>query len=222
MKAHFLHLTDLDQAILLGVIGRMARRAAGGDYLAETGHIEPLQRAYVATANQDDGISLGLLSLSRTKTAIPVVQRVRAWIGVNGEDIALAEAQHTRAPERLLFLAEVMVTAFEGGCTYWARGRNVKHQSYQGCDIDLYGSYEIRWQDEEPYPKGDARNGWHLIDPDAIERGIAKCLEPGFKLNSQITGWIASGSRDNDAGNIDADAADCIVQAACFGEVVFG
>jgi hypothetical protein len=120
----------------------------------------------------------------------------------------------TRTRERAEFLQDVLITAVEGGTGYWA-----------ACD-----SY--RWSDEEPEAAfvrlmEETKPGHYGgtpedVDIDTIARGIARVLDPEFRVNAQIRQWIREGNRDNDAGMIDTDAADVIVQAALFGELRYG
>lgn len=115
-----------------------------------------------------------------------------------------------RSSERLEFLKDILITAVEGGCDYWAFNR--------GYDPD---NGVVEFLEDEHDPRA-ADAPWQKVDVDMIARGLAKIKQPGFKINKQTLGWIMTGDVNNDAGDIDADAADCIVQAALFGELVYG
>ena len=54
----------------------------------------------------------------------------------------------------------------------------------------------------------------------AIKRIIDGDIDGG--LHESIRKTIEFANTHNDAGEIDAGDADCIVQVACFGEVVYG
>ena len=41
-------------------------------------------------------------------------------------------------------------------------------------------------------------------------------------MNRAIVGYVVVSDNENDAGDIDSEAADCIIQAAIFGELVYG
>ena len=104
-----------------------------------------------------------------------------------------------RSPERLEFLADILSTAVEGGVNYW-------------CEVSGY-----RWDDAGTARALLTRRGGdrHELTPDVIARGLGRVLaEEGFAD-------IREANRDNDAGMIDAEGADVIVQAALFGEVVY-
>lgn len=114
-----------------------------------------------------------------------------------------------KTAERVQFLADVLTTAVEGGTGYWA----------------AIGGYKFE-------PASEAQAFFHIEDEpdrqpefvglDAIAKGIGRVLDPEFKVRADIREQVALGSRENDAGEIDADGADVIVQAAIFGEIVYG
>lgn len=119
----------------------------------------------------------------------------------------------TRTRERETLLADIIIGAVEGGTGYWA--------SVSG----------YKWSDEEP---ATTRATLHVLDPDddddgphavtieTVATGLARILAPGFGINARLRETIAQADRENDAGYIDADGADAIVQAGIFGEVVYG
>ncbi len=57
---------------------------------------------------------------------------------------------------------------------------------------------------------------------DTVHKAIQDLLNGKGDVNDRILGYIRSAVKDHDAGDIDAEAADVIVQVAAFGEVVFG
>ena len=104
---------------------------------------------------------------------------------------------------------DIMTTAHEGGCVnYWT---------------DEYGGHEIE-RDEDlnvteiriPDLSGDGvkvKNS--TVDIAAIREGIATLLADD--IGDYLRGVLTSG----DAGEVDANIADCIVQAAALGEEVY-
>ena len=61
------------------------------------------------------------------------------------------------------------------------------------------------------------------IDQDVIEKGLNKIVnDKGLKISEKIRARIKAANRLSDAGMIDADNADCIVQVGLLGELVFG
>jgi hypothetical protein len=116
-----------------------------------------------------------------------------------------------RSRRREQFLADIIVGAVEGGTGYWAQ-------------VSGY-----HWSDDEP---AETRATLHDMEDSAtfaltiedIARGLAMIVDERgeFRLNDQLRSSIVLADRENDGGYIDADCADVIAQAACFGEVVYG
>jgi hypothetical protein len=130
-----------------------------------------------------------------------------------------------RSPERAQFLADVITTATEGGIQYWARVTG-----YRWYSPDLDGGTA------EPGPGGTA-NAWvelvdaeeddgkrHRVTVDDIARvlnGLRADAVPKYWNADAVRRAIAA-NRENDGGDIDAGDADCLLQLAIFGEVVYG
>lgn len=113
-----------------------------------------------------------------------------------------------RTPEREQFLADVLITAVEGGVNYWAHTSEYrwlggpKRTRVVLCDME-----------------GDEKE--HFVTIETIAEGLAT-IRKGSGLNKSIMAAILLGDTNNDGGEIDSDAADCIVQAGIFGEVIYG
>lgn len=113
-----------------------------------------------------------------------------------------------RSREREQFLADVITGAVEGGTGYWAQ-------------VSGY-----HWSDDEP---ATTRVTLHDMDDgkvypvtiDTVEQGIERIKDPAFEIGS-LRGVILAADVTLDAGEIDADAADAIVQAGVLGEIVYG
>lgn len=105
---------------------------------------------------------------------------------------------------------DIMVCALEGGINYWCRQAKVVGKylgEYASDQISRGGTlilYDAESSDKWELTLGKFLNGMKL----AVEQGVGLSFNP------------ADGSIDT--GDIDADAADAIVQLALFGEVVFG
>lgn len=107
---------------------------------------------------------------------------------------------------------DIMVTALEGGINYWCRKAEVK-----GDYLGEYASDQIS-------------RGGELVLHDAEENESYTLSKEKFMEG--LKKYIAAGNtecidRENDIlsidpGNIDAEAADCIIQYALFGDVVYG
>lgn len=103
--------------------------------------------------------------------------------------------------DRTEFITDIVDTAFGGGINYWAEISNGK----------------IREYDDEG-PVGE----WIRVTPGLVEKGIALVKEPSFQVRDDILTAILLCDRNNDAGEIDTEAADVIIQAGVFGEIVYG
>ena len=113
-----------------------------------------------------------------------------------------------RSDQRNQFYSDIIVTAAEVGCYYWAL---VKH--YNNTNLaDV--SFKVR-------DMGDPAEPWTTINNNAIASALCKLKEGKVKTGRGQKFW-AEAYRVMDAGNIDASDADVIVQVACYGEIVFG
>ncbi len=119
----------------------------------------------------------------------------------------------TKTLERTDFLASCMVAAMEGGINYWA---DIADWEWKDDDHHNMIQASARIRDV------DQGGSWIAFGLDDIARGIGKLLDKDFQISDQIRSWVRDGSATNDASNIDSWAADAIVQAAIFGEVVYG
>lgn len=119
-----------------------------------------------------------------------------------------------RSAEREQFLADIVTCVAEDGCTNdW---RQVV--AYKWVDLPDVEHYVTVVDVED-------REGGHAtfkFDIEAAATGLRKIITGTVHANTTITGECASADRENDAGYIDAYSADCILQAAWFGELVYG
>lgn len=108
---------------------------------------------------------------------------------------------------------DVMETAAYGGITYWAR-----EPDQAEFDAAPKGAHTIA---------EDGEDNVFYLTPAKIRQAIVEVAE-GKHTNDTVRDYVRSAfdywtPEDGiDCGDIDADAADCIVQVACFGEVVYG
>jgi hypothetical protein len=130
----------------------------------------------------------------------------------------------TRSPERAQFLADVITTATEGGIQYWARVTGYR-----------WFSPELEGGTAEPGPGGTA-NAWvelvdaeeddgerHRVDLDKIAHAFGVVRQGTPKgWNDDDVARMRQAYAELDAGEIDAGDADCLLQLAIFGEVVYG
>ncbi len=121
------------------------------------------------------------------------------------------------------FLSDVLITAFDGsygGCWYWAKPDLRRNDgrwlttgpdgTWQSCLITLDPEGSTSCAERLMQEAGV------LVNHDVIAQGITKALADGRypSINEAVL--------TVDAGCIDADDADVIVQLAVFGEVVYG
>lgn len=107
------------------------------------------------------------------------------------------------------FAGDVLTTAVEGGCSYWASVRDVIRD-------DSLTVISASFREAE-----DTSADRMKITLASIAEGIRRVLTPGFSVRDDLRALIAHAATENDASNIDAKAADVIVQAAAYGEIVF-
>lgn len=142
-----------------------------------------------------------------------------------------------RSPQRQTFLTDIIITAVEGGINYWAAV-----EGYRWYQPDLEGGTA------DPGPDGTANayavvlpnssteedcDWWPLlpdgrrgmrIDADVIASALGKIRKGGVKEwgdESRSRRLVLAADRGNDAGELDANLADNIVQVALFGELVY-
>lgn len=117
-----------------------------------------------------------------------------------------------------LFLADCLVVAAEGGVNYWGEVVEYHHHALNDrAPADVY----MIITEHEPSPR-DTTGGTHLVTIRTMADGIRRLVERQVRMNDTLLDYLTQGVRENDAAYIDADLADCIVQAGVFGELVYG
>jgi len=58
---------------------------------------------------------------------------------------------------------------------------------------------------------------WHVVNAAKCREAVGKIIAGEIKISDGLRTQII-----RDLPSCDADAADCIVQVACFGEIVYG
>lgn len=140
-----------------------------------------------------------------------------------------------RSAEREQFLADIIIGAIERGTGYWAEVLRYKWQDLAPKDVN---AVIVDQEDSDIQRKlielRDKRGGnlsvnealdqklAHKLTIDTIASGIGKIKSGKVPLGSYLKGMVLLGDSENDAGNIDADGADVIVQAAIFDDIVYG
>lgn len=120
----------------------------------------------------------------------------------------------TLSTARATFLQDVLVAAVEGGTGYWAQVSGYRWSD----DNPETGQATFHVLDDDGIASGDR----HLVNLETIATGISRIVQNDVQVRADLRAVIAEASRENDGGLVDADAADVIVQAALFGQVVYG
>ena len=110
------------------------------------------------------------------------------------------------------FLNDVIVCAVEGGIGYWSQVRDYRWEKDDDWNITEASATVVPFDDPKVY-----KLTW-----ETVEDGIRKVLAGTVKVHSSYVGSIAVAAAEGDAGEIDAELADIIVQAGLFGEVIYG
>lgn len=115
----------------------------------------------------------------------------------------------TKANYRNVFFGEITMHAIESHCG-----------GYLGwCSIPRY-----RWKDREEDVIAtivDDEGKEHHINNDVIRKGIGLILIGDADVRRDIVDTLLEACQMMDAGDVDAEIADCIIQAALFGEIVY-
>ena len=106
---------------------------------------------------------------------------------------------------------DIMVTALEGGITYWCN------------KADVIGEYLGEYASEQISRGGKLRlydfeeGKSYVLTLNMLLNGISKAIEHNYFVDYE---WVNGNKLD--PCQIDADVADVIIQFALFGDVVYG
>ena len=112
---------------------------------------------------------------------------------------------------------DVLTGALEGGIGYWSAASMIWRGGLDGAVDDLTVT-SVRLSDAE----GEDAFKPVVVDVEAVRRGIELVATPDFKaakVHKAAARALLAGDEEYD---YDAGDADVIVQAAVFGEIVFG
>ena len=113
------------------------------------------------------------------------------------------------------------MTAVESGYQgigYWADVRNYRLAWLNEERHVLAGaSVEVRERDTD-------QKEWKIVNLDTVRAGITKISNGSTRLNKQLTAAVLLAAIDPvmHGGEIDAEIADCIIQAGLLGDIVYG
>lgn len=104
------------------------------------------------------------------------------------------------------FLTDILVTAVEGGINYWAIVEGYQH-SGEPADRKVV----VR------HPEGVAQ-----VTLRDIVLAVRKIINKRVPVTPYIRDILVEADKTLDAGDIDAEVADVVVQVAAFGKIVYG
>lgn len=107
-------------------------------------------------------------------------------------------------------LDDIMAAALEGGINHWCKKIEVFGELLGGCTSDQISRGGKLWFYDAESPKT-----W-LLTRDKLLEGVKSWLTNGMDIDHGIYNGIF------DSSVVDSVEADCIIQYALFGKVVFG
>lgn len=124
------------------------------------------------------------------------------------------------------FVSDILITAFDGGvgaCWYWCEpdrtdGSFLGTQESESLDTQ-WTECRIAVEDETGPEDAVVR---HTVNAEVIRLGIQRLLDRSDIVAPYIRDYVLSAVAEQDAGHVDAEAADAIVQAGLFDTLVYG
>ncbi len=121
--------------------------------------------------------------------------------------------------------ASIICTALEGGIGYWCAASKIVRSAKDANGDWNYVSFKAH--DTEAAGNGygkDAAFHPDVVDYATIRRGIELLFNPSTSVSKDIVSWVLADikSQPEIEGNIDADAADVVVQLGLLGIITFG
>lgn len=108
------------------------------------------------------------------------------------------------------FIADALTTAVEGGVNYWA------------VTCDMVRDADRRVTSVAVRDGEDDNAEWITVDIEAATHAVHCILASEGEIAPHLRRELAMAVLEDDAGRIDATLADCIVQIAVYGDIVFG
>jgi len=131
------------------------------------------------------------------------------------------------------FLSHVLETAVEGACAYWAdvsadsAGDDAGADGARDFDVGDYGEDSDDADEDERFytsasflvNKDPSQGG--TLDLHGVADAIERIVDGEADVPPAIREIIIDAVQEGDASDIDAEAADCIVQIGLFDEIVY-
>lgn len=130
------------------------------------------------------------------------------------------------------FLSHILALAVEGGCAYWAdasadtSGKAAGPDGAGDFDLSDYVEEESDGADELLYTSasflasGESAQGGTL-DLQGVADAVERIASGEVEVPPAIREIVLQAVEEDDPSDIDAEAADCIVQVGLFDEIVF-
>ena len=112
-------------------------------------------------------------------------------------------------PARQQQLVDSLIMAVEGGINYWAYSSNYEWGSENGryeLGDNMYASVTLQEIDNQRR---------YDLTPEIMATGWNRIMQGQVKIADYIKRYM-------EEDNLDAETADCIVQASLFNEIIFG
>lgn len=127
--------------------------------------------------------------------------------------------------ERQRFLGDIITGAVEGGTGYWAQVSQYQYEMDGEISVSVgkregdepRATLHVMLDDESGYEEDGKALTFQVV-----EAGIALIVDGKVGVNTMLRRAIMHASIDSDAGQIDAEGADVIVQAGLLGSIVYG
>lgn len=137
-------------------------------------------------------------------------------IKVEGSDVSVLEPQETaqqwqknKANYRNVFFGEIIINAIESHCGGYLSWCIIRTYKWKGREEDVIATIV------------DDEGKEHHINNDVIRKGIGLIQIGDVDVRRDIVDTLLEACQMMDAGDVDAEIADCIIQAALFGEIVY-
>lgn len=114
------------------------------------------------------------------------------------------------------FYADIIVCAVEGGINYWAFTDEYDYLPEKARVL-------VASKDNIVALGASEEGIWKEVTPDVLAQGFSKVRnDASLKINKGLRRTLLTAYDECDAGDIDAEGADVLVQIALFGEIVYG
>ncbi len=99
----------------------------------------------------------------------------------------------------------------------------IRKDFFQGIrDVGFDIAYWARVDAFNMLIEDETGTGYGPLDDAMIHRGIESILSGETKVNTAIVGNILRAVSESEPGHLDGTDTDCIIQAACFRDIVYG